>query len=376
MVYVHEIELTEVISRLPGIMPMKVERDFADLKESLFLCTLGFEDRCPCIPALLADDSTYRCDEAIYFEYSTNREDNEINREKLVNSLHGFATLVTTVECDSEMFPLTLRQLLTRLCTEGRNPSITFDISVCSSKLLLTVIKILLEFDVRLRLVYSEAEIYHPTKGEIEGRLNEWIHDEELGLTRGVANVFPSREHPGYNVDNLPEAIIAFAPFKPDRTEAIVSFIDETLLETPEDRVIWIVGIPHYDEGSWRIDLLKNINSIPEDVPLFNVSAFDYRETLKVLNKIWKRFTSDYHLNVSPLGSKMQSLGIALFHHFRPDVTIVFAPPKEYNASHYSEGCKGTWKIDFGNMDEIRSLLDSVGTIEIKNKEKGTEKVK
>lgn len=367
MAYVWEIELMEVIPKLPNISPIEIERDFSDKEESLFLCALGFEDRCPFIPKLIDAGGLYRCSEAIYFEYSSNRKDNEINREELVNSLKKFTTLITPIECDSEEFPLTLRQVLARLCKGEKNPSITFDVSVCTSKLLLTVLRILTEFDIKLRLVYSEAEVYHPTLEEIEGKPDEWIHDEELSLTRGVADVLSSREHPGHNVDNLPEAVIAFATFKPDRTEAIISSVDETLLDTPEKRVIWIVGVPHYDKDHWKINQLRNANKIPEDVPSFNVSAFDYKETLKTLDRIWNTYADEYHLNVSPLGSKMQSLGIALFHQVRPDVTIVFAPPKEYNASHYSEGCKGAWIIDFGNMNEVRDLLDTVGTIGVRD---------
>ncbi|MCK4637593.1 MAG: hypothetical protein KAT49_06915, partial [Methanomicrobia archaeon] len=290
------------------------------------------------------------------------------NREELVKSLSKFTTLVTSMQCNSEEFSDTLRQMLTRLCKKETHPSITFDISVCTSKLLLTALKILFEFDLKLRIVYSEADIYHPTREEIKKNLEGWIREEELGLTRGVANVFTGREHPGYNFDALPEAVIAFAAFKPERSKAVIAFIDENLLENPEDRVVWIIGVPHLDKDCWRTGLLRNINGIPKDSPSFNVSTFDYKETLKTLdNKIYKKHYK-YHFNISPLGSKMQSLGITLFHYIRPDVTIVFAPPKEYNASHYSEGCKGTWIIDFGNLDKIRNILNRVGVIEIRNR--------
>lgn len=367
MVYIHEVKLSELILKLPEIFPINVERDFSNREDALFICALGFEDRCPGIPRIIAENDGYRCDEAIYFEYSTNREDNELNREELVKSLNNFTSLVTSMQCDSEEFSLTLRQMLRRLCTKEANPTITFDISVCTSKLLLIALKILFEFDVELRIVYSEADIYHPTPEEIKKNKDKWIHEEEFGLTRGVTDVFTSQEHSGYNLDGLQKAVIAFATFKPERTKAIISAIDESLLEEPADRVVWIVGRPHSHEDQWRTDLVRDINKIPVDSPSFEVSTFDYKETLKTLdNKIYKQHTYEYHYNISPLGSKMQSLGIALFHYVRPDVTIYFAIPKKYNASHYSEGCKETWIIDFGNLDKIRNLLNRVGMIEIR----------
>ena len=367
MAYIHEIELSEVISELPEVSRIEMGRDFSNQKDAMFICALGFEDRCPLIPRRIAENTTYKCDEAIYFEYSTNREDNEINREELVESLEDFATLVTPMQCDSEEFSDTLRQMFRRLCNKETHPSITLDISVCASKSQLIVLKIIFEFDIKLRIVYSEADIYHPTSEEIEKNLDKWIREEKSGLTRGVGSVFTSREHPGYNPDAQPEAIIAFATFKPERTRSIISFIDETLREKPEDRVVWIIGVPHLKEDYWRIDILRDINEIPEDLPSFNVSTFDYKDTLKTLDKIYKKYSYEYHFNISPLGSKMQSLGINLFHYIRPDVTIVFAPPKEYYANRYSEGCKGIWIIDFGNLSEIRDTLNRVGLIEIRN---------
>ena len=369
MAYVHQIDLSEIIIKLPDIKSIKLERDFSNVIDSLFLCALGFEDRCSYISQLIADKSNYKCDEAIYFEYSTNREDNEINRERLINSLSKFADLITPIECDAQEFSSTIRQIFLRLIKKDKNPTITFDISVCTSRLLLTVLKILFEFDINLRIVYSEAEIYHPKKEEVQGdsKIKEWISNEEFGPSRGISDVLFSREHSGYNIDRLPQAILAFAPFKPERTDAIISKIDETLFDLPEDRIIWIIGIPHHKKNYWRRNFLYNVNNISKNVPQHNISTFDYKQTLKLLEKLWKKNANKYHLNVSPLGSKMQSLGIALFHHLRPDVSIIFATPKEYNASHYSEGCRATWIVDFGELDRIRTLLNSVDTIKIKS---------
>ena len=36
---------------------------------------------------------------------------------------------------------------------------------------------------------------------------------------------------------------------------------------------------------------------------------------------------------------------------------------EEYNAALYSEGCRETWKIEFGSLSDLRSLLMSVGKL-------------
>jgi hypothetical protein len=63
----------------------------------------------------------------------------------------------------------------------------------------------------------------------------------------------------------------------------------------------------------------------------------------------------------------MQVIGLSLFHHIHPDVTILFVTPKEYDADKYSEGCLETWKIDFGEVNKIKEILDKIGTLELKN---------
>jgi len=61
----------------------------------------------------------------------------------------------------------------------------------------------------------------------------------------------------------------------------------------------------------------------------------------------------------------MQSLGIAMFWYMRQDTSIIFATPKEYNARQYSEGCKGEWQIQFGELANIREVMDRIERLEI-----------
>ena len=70
---------------------------------------------------------------------------------------------------------------------------------------------------------------------------------------------------------------------------------------------------------------------------------------------------------MSPLGSKMQALGTALFCYMHPEVRLVFALPKEYNAADYSTGCKDFWQVDFGPFDKLRANLDKVGMLRIED---------
>ena len=363
---VKEIEFVDILNKLADIVPLNCKKEFYKKNYNIFLCTLGFEERCLTIPEKLASTDQFMCQQALFFEYSSNTEDNEVNKPRLLRAFGKFAKTWKSLRCDEDDFTKNLREFLNEVVQLNQKPKIIFDISVCSSKLLLSVIKVLLEFDVCLHIVYSEAAIYHPTSEEFEKEPEKWTTEEGFGIARGVGKIVPSPEYPGASTEN-PPLVIAFPTFKPERTIAIITDIDETLSIRPEKRIIWIVGDPHMDEEikRKRKEIIRRINKISEELPSYEVSTLKYKETLKVLDRIYKDKNIDFHINISAIGSKMQSLGISLFCYVRPDVSIYLAIPKEYNPRQYSEGCRETWQIDFGDLANIRGTLNQVGKLEI-----------
>jgi len=361
----HEIEFIEILANLPDIKEFTINSDLCNLSDDVFLCALGFEDRCPWIAESLSENGTYRSKKSFYFRYATNIADNKDNEPRLLVALDKFSSSVKPLDCDDEDFPLRLRNILNQICKNKDMPSITFDVSVCSSKLLILSLKIILEYNVMLKILYSEAGVYHPTKEEYNKNSENWKKEDGFGLAKGVQKIIPSSEHPGNRRDQLPESIIVFPTFKPERARAVIIDIDPSLAQNPKDRVLWIVGEPHLPDDGWRAGALKEINQIPDSTACYQVSTLYYKKTVECLESIYKPRECDYHINICPLGSKMQALGIALFCYVHQDVSIVFAIPEEYNASEYTEDCKATWMIDFCSTQQLRSLLDSVGQITI-----------
>jgi hypothetical protein len=362
---IKELELVDVLSELPDINQLDCNKDLSDKEYDIFLCASGFEERCLTIPEQLASTKGFKCKQVLYFEYSTNSEDNEANKQRLLRAFQTFADSYSGFQCDREDFTSSLREYLNQIVKSQKKPKIIFDISTCSSKLLTPVIGVVMEFDLYLHIVYSEAAIYHPTIQEYSEDPKKWTTEEGFGIARGVGKIIPSPEYPGVHKEN-PDLIIAFTTFKPERTKAIITYIDESLLMRPGKRIIWIVGDPHMEEEvrKNRKNMIRDINKITDEVPSYEVCTLNYKKTLEVLDQIYKSKNLDFHINISVLGSKMQSLGISIFCYVRPDVSVFFAIPKEYNPSQYSEGCKATWQIEFGNLENIKSILDRVGQLE------------
>lgn len=376
MTRIKEIELVDILKELPDVVNLDCRKYFKGEEYDIFFCALGFEERCLTIPEQLADLKDFKCKQAFYFEYSTNLEDNAVNRPRLIQAYEKFAKSWDFMQCDVDDFTKKLRGLLNRIVEYSQKPKIIFDISVCSSKLLLSVMKILFEFNIYIRIVYSEAAIYHPTYEEFEKEPEKWTTEEGFGATRGVGRVIPSPEHPGTHREN-PDLTIVFPTFKPERTKKIITYIDESLLIRPDNRIIWIIGDPHMDEDtkSKRKSIIRKINEIPEEATSYDVSTLNYKKTIEILYQIYRSKNLDFHINISALCSKMQCLGISLFWYIMQDISIYLAIPKEYNPKQYSEGCIATWQIDFDDTANTRGILDKVGQLEIIKNSGATFKV-
>lgn len=239
------------------------------------------------------------------------------------------------------------------------------DVSVFANRLILRCMKAVLESRLDLTIAYAEAEEYYPTQAEYEACPSEWRLESMLGLERGVREVMTSIDHPGCSLDPIPDRVVLFPTFKPERSMAVVSAVDPAILLAPAKKIIWVVGTPHLEQNRWRVSAVRSINGITDDSVMYEVSTFKYKETLQVLETIHTRYSDEAKLTISPLGSKLQALAISLFCYLRPNVRVMFAIPKEYNAAHFSSGVGAVWKIRFRDVRQLTGLLDRVGSLRV-----------
>jgi hypothetical protein len=372
MTNIHKLELGEIIDNLPDIISLDIKDESFKEEGDLFICALGFEPRCLSIIRML-HSIQYKAKRSLYLQYDTNKEDNEVNLPELLELLDDISGNIKPLEADITDFTNQFRTVMEGLDYGDGSlvPTIIFDISSVANRLLFICLKILLEFNISLRILYSEAELYHPTNDEYTENPQKWESEQEFGLEKGVSMLESSREYPGLHLDLLPNCIVLFPNFKAERSNAVIAKIDPALLNKSSEKINWILGRPHKKEDLWRLEAMRKINKIGEKQVQYELCTFNYKETLITLDRIYEKFWANHNITLSPLGSKMQSIGSTLFCYLHPDVHIIFAIPAEYNAVHYSEGCKATWMIDFGSIFHLKVLLKSVGKLIIKE-DKGT----
>lgn len=361
MTHIRTIELHEIIADFPDVeklsgFPSKID---------LFICALGFEERCLAVPQRLAE-SGVEAKACFYLELDTNSNDNQTNLDELLLSFGKITNDVQCFNADSVEFEAEMGYAVEQMIRPDDQPLfVVFDISVAANRLLLRAFKQLFEARTDLTIVYSEAEVYHPTQAEFEQDCDKWVDEENLGTEIGVSSIYPSSEYAGQHLDPLPNCVVLFPSFRKERSRAVICKVDETLVTTPRDNVLWILGNPASSDNQWRTLATKVINEVPEDAYQFSVSTFDYRETLQRLELIYREKWLRFNITISPLGAKLQAIGTAIFCFLRPEVKLMFAAPQRYNAKEWSSGCGAQWKIEFGPTERLRKKIRRVGEIEI-----------
>jgi hypothetical protein len=332
----------------------------------IFICSLGFEDRCLAIPQQLADA---RCEigTALIATFSTNPDENRRLEKELRGVLQRMTSNVTELGVDEANFASALGA---EIEATQRNASgqlrIGWDVSVASNQAVMRILYALLRTDCELDVLYAEPEQYFPLESEFDADRDAWTDEERLNLDRGVLNVEYLSEYPGDHDSQLPHMIVTFPGFSRDRARRIIAKVDaEFMIDFAHAPVVWMISVPPAPKNRWRVAAIRYIQGIPEKHEEREVSTFDPRETLLALEQIYAKSGLDSNITISPLGSKMQAIGIALFCYAHPDVRAAFARPVEYNAKRYSTGIAACWRLALGVTADLRQALRRVGGIEL-----------
>jgi len=329
------------------------------------MVALGFEDRALAVlDALLGAGCSVGTVAVI--KYATNQDDNNLNWSQMSDRLEKLCPRDPMILQAGQGLAHDLRGLLS---LSGSRTRVIFDISVASNDVIIEALGALLDCDVRLMLVYSEAAIYRPTEEEFEQERDRFLASGEMGLDDGVLDVTVAGENTGTPSPNLPHSLIIFPGFSRDRVRAIVSQLDSDWIIAPEFAALtWMVGLPPHKDLVWRREAIYEIHDVKgTSGNAHDVSTFDYRETLRALDDAYTSPEYEANIAIAALGSKMQAVGISLFCRARPDVSVYLARPRAYNAGSYTQGVRSMWQLDLDATEALSDDLRKVGTLELPN---------
>jgi hypothetical protein len=311
-----------------------------------FIGSAGFEDRCfSFLDALIKSDK--KIENVIGIEY---RPFNPRNRKEEFQKLGTKAALrnkvkwVTYDRFDPEKFYHTFGSVK-NLVDETAN--VIIDISGMSKFLIVVLLDILKDFKGNVIVIYSEAEIYHPTPEKYKSKKEEMTGITPTFLTKDVYKIALTTSLSSIAMQSSPLLMIAFPTFNYKELMALLS-------EMTPQYLIEFEGVPHEEGDQWRFDAVRGINRKIDKDFIFKIdwiiheelSTFDYIVTVAALDEIYKKFKYTHKCVIAPTGSKLQSVGVFIFKQLHPEVQIVYPVTKEF-AEEYTEGCRNIWVINF-----------------------------
>ena len=245
------------------------------------------------------------------------------------------------------------------------------DISTMSKLEIILVLKVCVDMGLRVRVRYSEAESYAPSKEDFERAVHDGlIRRPSLQVFTGIHGVVRVDSLSSIAMQGHTTAALVFMSFNDSLTQSLLNTIYP-------GRLFLINGRP--PEQSWRESATAWIhdqvrkeweedNPSTEEgdslVPLPNrrVSTLDYRGTVCLLISLYWQLSTSHRILLAPAGSKMQSVGCYMVKALHPDIHIEYPSPEGFQAS-YSEGIGSQWLLDFGDFGE---LIGKVGRAERK----------
>lgn len=348
--------LAEIISVLPDAQKFSIDL-LSGRRIFSFVTCLGFENRCLNFSKLLATAGV-KAHCAILLTYSTNEADNAENKVSLTEDLTNISgRQPDELKIDSEEFSSNFHRLLSQ-CPSSE--TILFDVSVAANRAVLKAMACLIQSHAKLIILYSEADKYYPTQEDIKSSDDASYRTED-----GVDHIEDSNDYPGAFLDNAPDHVVIFPSFRKERSIAVAQYVDPAFGESGKDNATWMIGIPSREEDQWRVQHMIDVNGLSDSNTSFHVSTFYYKEAIASLEAVYLAKVGTHRISIASTGSKMQALGVSLFCYCRPDVKVIYAVPRTYNAKRYSEGVRASWCIPFEDTDLLRYRLDQVDLLKI-----------
>jgi len=320
-------------------------------KDILVLCA-GFEDRATAFLSKVIDNGKQKKFSVLIITYLPIIQENRGDALRSLCKQHNIRN--SEVQYDRE-HPSGEGELISDFICD-KFDRVFVDISAMSR---LLIIQIIVGMGKSKRgfvdkfVIYSEAEIYPPSKEEVDKNLQEGkAVNRSVFLSSGVFDIVVLPELASLALQGQPILLITFPSFNVDQLSSLRS-------EVQPSKIILIHGIPPYEEYLWRPKAIRQLNHIDEVVRKedYESSTLNYKETLNDLLEIYSKYGEMNRIVVSPTGSKMQAIAVGIFKTFMDDIQIVYPTPREFKSpTSYTLGVRKIYKLslcEFNGLDLV-----------------------
>jgi hypothetical protein len=246
--------------------------------------------------------------------------------------------------------PENFEQILPTLLNWNEIDNIVVDISGMSKMLIMILLHNLkMIYKNILYVLYSEAEIYHPTLQEYNKEMKNSIPKMSIPifLTSEIYKIITTPSLSSVSMQGYPILLITYPTF--NYLELITLHI-----EISPQKMILIEGEPLNTKDKWRLNAIKEINKTFIDSSDVNsescvLTTFDHIPNLQYLQELYKKYRYTHKILLSPTGSKLQTIACHIFKQLYPEIQIVYPVTKAF-IGEYSEGCRRLWGLDLSSF--------------------------
>lgn len=219
---------------------------------------------------------------------------------------------------------------------------IIIDISSMTKFLILICLCKLTNYNGILRIIYSEAKNYCPTKEEYEKSKEDMAFLAKYP-SQGVCAIARARCLSSIRMQGRPITLITFTSFN----EQLVRHLLGTM--NPH-KLIFIHDKPPRKDFKWRAKATQEIhkklieqypfdNPIDKKGDLINcVSNTNYIETVEKIHELYEKYGSYERIICGATGTKMQTVGLFFAKVMHSDIHIEYPTPDSYYVEGFSKG--------------------------------------
>jgi hypothetical protein len=289
--------------------------------DDLFIAFASYETRCKAVAETFAPE--YRCKNTLVFynREFVSRGATEKNLDALFSITKKFAFSSKAVEI-SLSFPSnivsSLHEQIFNSEIELEGKAVTIDISTFPRLELLLLLRYLkmLNTGEKIRILYTKPKKY-----------GQW-------LSKGFKEVVTVPSFAGTQIPGRKKLLIILAGFEEERMIRLWE-------EHEPSKTILVMGDPptsasFLEINKLRSHMIRNRENVHEERAAAN-DPFSARDALENLLQNHKR---DYNIFISPMNTKIQTVGLFLLAQRYSWFQITLAVPNDYNVTGYSSGAE------------------------------------
>jgi len=300
-----------------------------DEKIDLYICVMGFEDRCLGSNKKLSDNN-FKSKQTIIIKYDVYKNENEANRDEFEDVIAKFSDKFSFIKYKTGK---SRNEFLTEFKNEIAKlkfvpNSISINITGMTNHSIISLIDFALDAAKVTKIIYTEPQTYTTQLRN------------STSFTSGVEDIFTLPNFSGATLPGYPTLLVVTMGYDLTRPRGIISELQPT-------NKIGIMTSPNLKIMNDPFNKIKNEHEL-----LFGknnleiLSIFDYESIIKCLERIRQKHVQSHNIIIALTGSKLLAISVLLFLKKYKDIQLILSTPVTYHPDRYSKGIGRTFMSD------------------------------